>query len=141
MPTMAGNLFSSPILCYQNFQKCSFKKPIFSWIPFGKKNSTTESLKQFCLFLKLKGQRCFLWDNESEIVIFLDLAITLFHARRLCLKFWVQTFPLSAAFLTRHFVKSVQIRCFFWSVFSVFGLNTGKYEPEKTPYFDTFHVA
>ena len=22
--------------------------------------------------------------------------------------------------------------------FSVFGLNTGKYEPEKTPYLDTF---
>ena len=24
---------------------------------------------------------------------------------------------------------------------SVFGLNTGKYEPEKTPYLDTFHVV
>ena len=35
-------------------------------------------------------------------------------------------------------VKSVQIRSFFWSVFS---LNTGKYEPEKTPYLDTFHAV
>ena len=25
--------------------------------------------------------------------------------------------------------------------FSVFGLNTGKYEPEITPYLDTFHAA
>ena len=25
--------------------------------------------------------------------------------------------------------------------FPIFGLNTGKYEPEKTPYLDTFHVV
>ena len=25
--------------------------------------------------------------------------------------------------------------------FAVFGLNTGKYEPEKTPYLDTFHAV
>ena len=36
-----------------------------------------------------------------------------------------------------HCVKSVQIRSFFWSVFSP---DTGKYGPEKTPYFDTFHA-
>ena len=30
-----------------------------------------------------------------------------------------------------HCVKNVQI----------FGLNTEKYEPEKTPYMDTFHVV
>ena len=29
---------------------------------------------------------------------------------------------------------------FFWSVFSVYGLNTGKYGPNKTPYLDTFHT-
>ena len=57
-----------------------------------------------------------------------------------------------------HCVKSVQIRSFFWSVFSriwteygqirphlpakylsVFSPNVGKYGPEKTPYLDTFH--
>ena len=43
-----------------------------------------------------------------------------------------------------HFVKSVQILSFFWSVFStpnlsVFSQNTGKYRPEKTQYLDTFH--
>ena len=32
--------------------------------------------------------------------------------------------------------KIAQIRRFFWSVFS--RLNTGKYEPEKIPYSDTF---
>ena len=37
-----------------------------------------------------------------------------------------------------HCVKSVQIRRFFWSVFSP---NTGKYKPEKTTYFDTFHAV
>ena len=40
-----------------------------------------------------------------------------------------------------HSVKSVQIRSFFWSVFScirtesVFSPNTGKYKPEKTDIF------
>ena len=37
-----------------------------------------------------------------------------------------------------HYVKSVQIQRFFWSVFSS---NTGKCEPEKTPYLDTFHAV
>ena len=38
-----------------------------------------------------------------------------------------------------HCVKSGQIRSYFWSVFSCFGPNTGKYRPEITPYLDTFH--
>ena len=37
-----------------------------------------------------------------------------------------------------HCVKSVQIRSFFWFVFSP---NTGKYRPEKTPYLDTFNAV
>ena len=37
-----------------------------------------------------------------------------------------------------HCVKSVQIRSFFWSVFSP---NAGKYGSEKTPYLDTFHTV
>ena len=43
-----------------------------------------------------------------------------------------------------HCVKSIQIRSFFFcSVFRqfVFGLNTEKYGPEKTPYLDTFHAV
>ena len=40
--------------------------------------------------------------------------------------------------LRLHCVKSVQIRSFFWSIFS---LSTGKYGPEKTPYFDAFHAV
>ena len=50
-----------------------------------------------------------------------------------------------------HCLKSVQIRSFFWSVFSrifphtpylsVFSPNAGKYGPEKTPYLDTFHAV
>ena len=44
----------------------------------------------------------------------------------------VVIFPLQ---FTLHCVKSVQIRIFFWSVFS--GIQT-EYKPEKTPYLDTF---
>ena len=49
-----------------------------------------------------------------------------------------------------HCVKSVQIRSYFWSVFSCirteygdlqFSPNTGKYGPEITPYLDTFHAV
>ena len=51
-----------------------------------------------------------------------------------------------------HFVKSVQIRSYFWSVFScirpeyedlqisVFSPSTGKYGLEITLYLDTFHA-
>ena len=34
-------------------------------------------------------------------------------------------------------VERIKIRSFFWSIFPVFGLNTGKYGPEKTLYLDT----
>ena len=40
-----------------------------------------------------------------------------------------------------HCVKSVQIQSFSDLYFSTFGLNTGKYGPEKTPYLDTFHAV
>ena len=38
-------------------------------------------------------------------------------------------------------VKVVQIQSFSGQYFPVFGLNTGKYGPEKTPYLDTFHAV
>ena len=39
-------------------------------------------------------------------------------------------------------VKRVQIRSFFWSVFSRMRTeNVGKYGPEITPYLDTFHAV
>ena len=53
----------------------------------------------------------------------------------------------SNCFAINHCVNSVQIRSFFWSVFSciwpecVFSPNTGKYGPEKTPYLDTFYAV
>ena len=48
-----------------------------------------------------------------------------------------------------HCWKSVEIRSYFWSVFSCIGTeygdlfspNTGKYGPEITAYLDTFHAA
>ena len=50
---------------------------------------------------------------------------------------------------TYHCVKSVQIRSYFWSVFSriqteygeIFSPNAGKYGPEITPYLATFHAV
>ena len=42
---------------------------------------------------------------------------------------------------TNHCVKSVQIRSYFWSLFSCIRLNTGKYGPEITPYLDAFHAG
>ena len=38
-------------------------------------------------------------------------------------------------------MKSVQIWSFSGPYFPAFGLNTGKYGPEKTPYLDTFHAV
>ena len=40
-----------------------------------------------------------------------------------------------------HCVKSFQIRSFSGPLFPVFGQNTGKYGPEKTPYLDNFHAV
>ena len=40
----------------------------------------------------------------------------------------------------KHCVKSVQIRSFSGPYSPIFGLNTGKYGPEKTPYLDSFHT-
>ena len=40
-----------------------------------------------------------------------------------------------------HCVKSVQIRSFSGPYFRVFGLDTAKYGPEKTPYLDTSRFA
>ena len=36
--------------------------------------------------------------------------------------------------------ESVQIRSFFWSVFLLFVLNTGKIRTRKIPYLGTFHA-
>ena len=58
----------------------------------------------------------------------------------------------SSKMLHMHWVKSVQMRHFFWSVFSCiqteygekrsispYSPNAGKYGAEKTPYLDTFY--
>ena len=41
----------------------------------------------------------------------------------------------------RHCVKSVQIRSFFWSVFSCVQTEYRKIRTRKTPYLDTFHAV
>ena len=42
--------------------------------------------------------------------------------------------------VSHHYVKSVQIRSFFWSVFSGIWTEYGKICTQRTPYLDTFHV-
>ena len=48
-----------------------------------------------------------------------------------------------SAFLYSHCVKSVQIRSYFWSIFSCIRneYEDRKYEPEITSYLDTFHAV
>ena len=59
-----------------------------------------------------------------------------------------------AKYGSMHCVKSVQIRSFFWSVFSCIQIEygeirsispiqseCGKYGPEETPYLDIFHAV
>ena len=43
--------------------------------------------------------------------------------------------------LVERCMKSVQIRSFSGPYFPLFGLNTGKHGPEKTPYLDTFDAV
>ena len=58
---------------------------------------------------------------------------------------YINTFDINNPdnlWLGTHCVKSVKIRSFFSGpCFPVFGLNTGKYGPEKTPYLNTFHTV
>ena len=48
---------------------------------------------------------------------------------------------LEKFFINSRWVKSVQTRSYFCLYFSLFGLNTGKYRPEITPYLDSFHAV
>ena len=65
---------------------------------------------------------------------------------KLCLEIYCPKFLLPSVSghfvvninLTCHYVKSLQIRSFFWSVFSP---NAEKYGAEKTPYLGTFHAV
>ena len=41
----------------------------------------------------------------------------------------------------QHCAKSAPNGVFSDPCFPIFGLNTGKYRPEKIPYLDTFHVV
>ena len=43
--------------------------------------------------------------------------------------------------LTQSLREKCQNMEFFWSVFSIFSPNAGKYGPEKTPYLETFHAV
>ena len=86
----------------------------------------TESLLVEHLFLKNTSARLFLYFYEFNFFslpfpwTFFDLFIEIYT---------------NSCF---HYVKSVQIKSYFWSVFSP---NTGKYGPEINPYLDTFDAV
>ena len=86
-----------------------------------------------CIYLTLSWKRSLSCRNRSN-----DLRPPSYHDR---------VNPFSHKRSISHCVISVQIRSFFWSVFSrirtkcglsVFSRSVGKYGPEKTPYLDTF---
>ena len=54
---------------------------------------------------------------------------------------FLHKYPITIANHALHCVKSIQMWSFFGLFFVVFGLNTGKYGPEKTPYLYTFHTV
>ena len=90
---------------------------------------------------------CFLLTVENENFI----ALLLWHASpSLSILGWFLYFTVTFKILKEehiycniiwHCVKSVQIRSFFWCVFSCFSPNTGKYGPIKTPSLDTFYTG
>ena len=61
---------------------------------------------------------------------------TLFKIRTSMELNWIIDLSLSIAY--KNCVKSVQTRFFFWSVFHIFGMNTGKYGPEKNRIWTLF---
>ena len=70
------------------------------------------------------------WINIFEIDIYINIYIYIYVV-----------LSNDSSVALSHCMKSVQIRSFFGPYFSVFGLNTRKYEPEKSPYLDTFHAV
>ena len=66
---------------------------------------------------------------------------TLFKIRTSMELNWIIDLSLSIAYdknALKNCVKSVQTRFFFWSVFHIFGMNTGKYGPEKNRIWTLF---
>ena len=85
------------------------------------------------------------WSKHSHVLILINISFKSIFSLRIM---WIKCFS-SLPFRKTSLRERVQIRSFFWSVFSciqsgqisVFSLNTGKYGPEKTPYLDTFHAV
>ena len=68
-----------------------------------------------------------------------------FSGSRKLMKNIVQIYKLYEIWLLNkyrlHFVKSVEIRCFFWSVFSCIRTEYRKIRTKRTPYLYTFHAV
>ena len=97
------------------------------------------TLKLFCtskkITLKRYPARDFLritFSSDRTMVWTINLLHEMQFSISLCKKFVVQTL---AAW------KVSKYRVFSGPYFPVFGLNTGKYGPEKTPYLDIFHAV
>ena len=63
--------------------------------------------------------------NEKELL--LQIRLTIFNIIRLV--------------FAKHCAKNVQMRSISGPYFPIFSTNTGKYEPEKTPYLDIFYAV
>ena len=106
---------------------------------------TYDLVSSYACKLSAKNQADFS-SKISIIVLWSSVIGSLFHHK---LTLDRSTYSRECLILGVHCVKSVQIRSYFWSVFScirieygpylsVFSPNTGKYGPEITPHLDTF---
>ena len=85
-----------------------------------------EGLKRKSLLLNMWAKRPQLKENISRV--YMQKATITRHLR----------FHYDQFLHKDHYVKSVQIRSFFWFVFFCIWI---EYGPEKTPYLDTFHAV
>ena len=119
--------------------KVASKPTTFGWVCPGK-----PSYAQICPeFLN-----AFCWSGYVDVKHISDWNINKSRRRVFFQHFKTQDFKLSTE-ITAWKVSKYGV--FFWSVFSrirtdmpylsVFSPNAGKYEPEKTPYLDTFHAV
>ena len=106
------------------------------------------------------GKICFtithgVWRFFSQVIIFIRLPMItwlfihpskilwlfikeLFFHWKALLKLYVSLVVTILEYYVLHYVKSAQIRIFFWSVFSPI---RAEYGPEKAPYLDLFHAV
>ena len=107
----------------------------FFWLVFSRIRLIT-LLREKCQYLEFFcSVFSRIWDEYGEIRSFIK--IWKFDRKKLVVQiYWFS----EKHFLMNHYVKSVQIRSFFWYAFSRIQSENGKIRTGKTPHLDTFHT-